>query len=249
VSATALYEGCVRHRRIGPPDHAFATPATMVMFDLGDLEEVVAATPLWSTGPWAPVQFRRRDYLDGTDRPLAQTLADLVEARTGRRPDGPMRMLTQLRRLGWLFNPLTVYWCDPDVVVLEVSNTPWHERHWYVLQPGADPGPGDLADGQTFPKRFHVSPFLPMDLTYRLAVDAPPGAPRLDLRLTAWRQGTEVFGAHLDLDRIELTPTHALASLARRPLSTVAVSAGIHRQAAVLAAKRVPFHHHPERAR
>ena len=118
----------------------------MVALDLAELDRVMAATPLWSARRWAPVTFRRRDYLDGTDRPLADALGDLVEARLGRRPAGPMRVLTQLRRWGWLFNPLSIYWCDrpdgrPDAVVLEVTNTPWHERHWYVLD-ATDPRRG-----------------------------------------------------------------------------------------------------------
>ncbi len=245
---SALYEGWVGHRRLGPPDHAFRVRSTMVLLDLDELEQVLDATPLWSARHWAPVRFRRRDHLDGTDQPLREALADLVEARTGRRPHGGMRLLTQLRRFGWLFNPISIYWCDgvgdePDVVVLEVTNTPWHERHWYVLE--ADGGAGSEV---AFAKDLHVSPFLPMDLTYRLAQTGSRGGPDdLGVHLDARAGERLVFEADLALRRIELTPAHAVASVARHPLATVAVSAAIHRQAVALWAKRVPIHRHPRR--
>jgi len=245
---SALYEGWVGHRRLGSPAHAFRARSTMVALDLAELDQVMAAMPLWSARRWAPVAFRRRDYLDGTDRPLADALGDLVQARLGRRPGGPMRLLTQLRRWGWLFNPISLYWCDrpdgrPDAVVLEVTNTPWHERHWYVLD-ATEPA-------RDFAKQLHVSPFLPMDLTYRLSVrsDGPAATgPGLDVGIQASRRGQPVFEADLSLARIELTAAHALASLARHPLATVNVSSAIHRQALALWAKRVPFQHHPVRS-
>ncbi len=109
---SALYEGRVRHRRLAPVEHGFETRVSMVLLDLSEIDDVVAAMPLWSSSRPAPVEFRRRDYLDGTDRPLADALGDLVEARLGRRPSGPSMMLTQLRSWGWLFNPITIYWCD-----------------------------------------------------------------------------------------------------------------------------------------
>ena len=249
---SALYEGWVGHHRPGPPEHRFRARSTMVLLDADELGDLLGATPLWSARRWAPVQFRRRDYLDGTDRPLPEALGDLVEARTGRRPAGSMRVLTQLRRWGWLFNPLSIYWCDgpdgsPETVVLEVTNTPWHERHWYVLD--AQPTVG-------FAKELHVSPFLPMDLTYQLQVDTGPETgpdadqhrpSRLDVRLEARHRDRTVFDAHLALRRIELTPLHGVTTLARHPLATVGVSAGIHRQAGALWAKRVPVFAHPDR--
>ena len=149
----------------------------------------------------APIWFRRRDYLDGTDRPLREVLDELVADRTGAPLPGPVRVLTQLRTMGWLFNPLTTYYCfEPDgirlrTVVLEITNTPWHERHWYVLDAAEVRG-----RGEPFAKEFHVSPFLPMDLTYRCSTTAPGEHLALRLDLTQRDDGRErrVFqrGAH-----------------------------------------------------
>ena len=94
--------------------------------------------PLWSHRHPAPARFRASDYGDGTTVGLGDQVRDAVGDVLGRRPDGPIRMLTQVRRWGWLFNPITVYvaWNlgtdGPVALVLEVTNTPWKERHRYA---------------------------------------------------------------------------------------------------------------------
>ena len=250
--ASALYEGVVRHRRFAPVRHEFSSPIVMTLLDLDELDELVDDLPLWSRRRAAPVHFRRRDHLDGTDRPMVDALGDIVEREIGRRPTGPVRMLTHLRTWGWVFNPISVFWCfdesgRPDVVVLEVTNTPWKERHWYVIEAEAE-----TADGRSrvFPKALHVSPFMDMALDYRFSFTAPtsePGSP-LSVRLELLRAGRKVFDADLSLSRVELTRRSAVTMLARHPLQTVRVSAGIHWQAARLWAKRVPYVPHPNRS-
>jgi len=250
TTTSALYHGTVRHRRFGPVPHSFERPIVMAVLDLAEVEPLLDRLPLWSHRRWAPVQFRRRDYLDGSETPLAEALGELVEARLGRGLHGPVRMLTHLRTWGWLFNPVTVYWCfeadgvTPDLVVLEVTNTPWGERDWYLV-------PAAEADGRgaVFPKTLHVSPFLGMDVDYRLSFTAPDAASgsSLDLRLELLREGRKVFDADLWLTRTELTTGQALAAVFRRPFETVRVSLGIYRQAARLAAKGLAFVPHPDR--
>jgi DUF1365 family protein len=256
-----MYDGVVRHRHLGTVPHEFETAVHMVLLDLAEVDEVLAATPGWSSGRWSPVQFRPTDYFDGASGDLALGVVDLVEERLGRRPGGRVRMLTQLRVLGWLFNPLTVYWCDdehcePDAVVLEVTNTPWHERHWYVLDVRPPAPTGSVAMRTTercplspapFPKQLHVSPFLPMDLDYRLTT-APPGD-EVELRLELRRLDDVVFEADLRLHRLEITPASARAARWRHGWSTLKVSAAIRFQAARLWSKRARVHSHPARAR
>ena len=157
------------------------------------------ALPLWSARRPAPVRFRPRDFLDGTDRPLGDAVRDLVQARLGRRPTGPVHLLAQLRTFGWLFNPLAVYYCwTPDgraldAIVLEVTNTPWGERHWYVLD-----AHGNMTTTTTA-KAMHVSPFLPMDVDYRITWTVPDA--ELNLRIEVERDRTPVFDAELALRR------------------------------------------------
>ena len=136
---SAIYEGSVRHRRFGSVRREFSYRIFMVYLDLEEVPEVMSIHPLWSTGARAPVSFRRADYLGPADRPLDECVREAVAARTGRRPSGPIRMLTNLRHFGLTENPVTFYYCfEPggerlQSVLAEVTNTPWGDRHSYVI--------------------------------------------------------------------------------------------------------------------
>lgn len=244
AETAALYEGTVRHRRFGPVGHAFSYRVFYAYLDVDALPGSFDRLPLWSARRAAPVRFRRRDYFDGGERPLGDAVRDLVEERSGRRPTGPVRLLTQPRTFGWLFNPLSVYFCfssgdeELQTIVLEVTNTPRHERTWYVLDVGAE-----RDGGWEFPKTMPVSPFLAPDLTYRLELDGP--GERLHLRLDDRRGDDVVFAARLSLHRVALTSRTALTVPARHPLLTWRVSAAIYAQAVRLRHKGVPVHPHP----
>ena len=184
--AVAIYEGTVRHRRFAPTLREFAPKLFLAYLDVDALPGSLDHLPLWSARRSAPVRFRSRDFLDGTDRPLAAAVRDLVQARLGRRPTGPVHLLAQLRTCGWLFNPLAVYYCwTPDgraldAIVLEVTNTPWGQRHWYVLDAHGNPNTTTTA------KAMHVSPFLPMDVDYRITWNTP--GTELNLRIEVERR-------------------------------------------------------------
>ncbi|MDX1450852.1 MAG: DUF1365 family protein, partial [Acidimicrobiia bacterium] len=170
----ALAEGTVWHRRTTPVEHSFTQRVSYVWIDPDRPELLTVHHPLWSAERWAPVRFRRSDY--GPSR-TTESLGSIARTELapvlGGPPAGPVRMLTQLRRLGWLFNPITVYlaWdVDPDIpvgAVLEVTNTPWKERHRYPVALEPDSGRWTAE----FHKEMHVSPFLGMDHTYSLTVE------------------------------------------------------------------------------
>jgi DUF1365 family protein len=245
--AVAIYEGTVRHRRFVPTLREFAPKLFLAYLDVDALPASLDRLPLWSARRPAPVRFRWRDFLDGSERPLGPRVRDLVHARLGRRPMGPIHLLAQLRTVGWLFNPLAVYYCWTadgralDAIVLEVTNTPWGERHWYVLDAQSN------MSTTTTAKAMHVSPFLPMDVDYRITWTVPDV--ELNLRIEVERDHAPVFDAELALRRTTIDRGRAITLLARYPMLPLRVSAGIYAKAARLFARGIPVYRHPSRRR
>jgi len=254
--ASAIYEGWVRHRRYEPREHAFTFPLYMAYLDLGELERVFGMTRWWSDRGPAPARFRRADYLGDADVPLDEAVRRRVAAETGRSPTGPIRMLTHLRQWGYVFNPVTFYYCFdrvegwPRTIVAEITNTPWKERHAYVLDDRRDEE-GSRRDRRSqrfrFDKAFHVSPFMPMDLRYDWALTDP--GERLGVHMALEREGRRVFDATLRLRRRELSPRAMRGVLVRYPLMTARVIGRIHFEALRLRLKRVPVSPHPASGR
>lgn len=244
----ALYEGTIEHRRYGQTAHAFTYSIFMVYLELSRIEELLEPLPLWSARHPAPAWFRRRDHF-GEEPSLEASVREAVRTSTGEAPGGPIRVLTHLRYWGICFNPISLYYCfdgtDTELhsVVVEVHNTPWLERHPYVM---------DVRDARReeqdlvfrFDKDFHVSPFLPMDLGYRMRL-TPPGE-RLEVDLDVVRQGSPVLDAELELDRTPLEPDSAPGILARYPLMSLKVIAGIYYESLKLWWKGASFHPHPK---
>lgn len=249
----SICHGTVFHRRLHPTAHEFTTPVSSVWFDPDEPASVAAHHPLWSSTRLAPARFRAGDYGDGSGIGLGDQVRDDLAEVLGGRPGGPIRMLTQWRRWGWLFNPITVYvaWAgdDDDVpsgVVLEVTNTPWKERHRYASALHRAP---DGTWAAAFDKVLHVSPFLDEDHRYEIVLSGD-GHRSVGLSIDVIDgAGTAVLVTAV---RLRLEPaTHASlgAALRRDGLPTHRVSAGIHAQAARLWRKGVPFVAHPRRRR
>jgi DUF1365 family protein len=241
-TVAAIYTGTVEHRRFGPTARGFTPKLFLAYLDVDALPGSLDAIPTWSARRPAPVHFRRQDFFDGGAQPLGDAVRDLVQERLGWRPHGTVTLLAHLRTLGWLFNPLSVYYCwapdgdGLDAIVLEVTNTPWGERHWYVFD-----ARGGAVTART-EKAMYVSPFLPMNLDYRITWTDPSAA--LRLRIEAEHGGVKVFEADLALTRAPLDPSHGLAALVRYPLMTLRVSAAIYREAFRLLVRRFPIYRH-----
>jgi len=239
---SALYEGVIVHHRFTPVDHRFAYRLAVPFIDLDELEELCRLHPLWSVERHNVISFWRRDYLPDRPGPLADVVRDLVEERLGRRPSGPVAMLAHPRTWGWLFNPIALYYCfgpeaaRVEALVAEVTNTPWHERHVYVV---GEPG------HHRFAKELHVSPFFDMDMDYTLAYGEP--GEHLSVSMQTVRGDKTLFRAGLRLQRHEIS-RQALARLVLdHPFSTIRVSAGIYREAFSLWRAGTPFVPHPGR--
>jgi len=230
--------------------HAFRYRLFMLYLDLAELPGLFDRVPLWSARRPALAWFRRKDYLGPASLPLDEAVRRRVEAETGHRPSGPVRMLTHLRYFGYCMNPVTFYYCFDDAgaqvthVVAEINNTPWDERHAYVLDVARAGRQGRTLHWR-FAKSFHVSPFMPMDLDYTWRFDEP--AAGLHVHMENLARGERVFDATLDLRREPISAAALNRALLAHPFMTLKVAAMIYWQALRLLLKRVPFFTHPAR--
>ncbi len=248
---SAIYHGSLRHRRFAPREHLFSYPLFMVYLDLAELDTVFRGRWLWSTRRAALARFDRADHLGDPAQPLDQAVRDLVESRGGRRPHGPIRLLTHLRYFGYCFNPVSFYYCFDaadralECIVAEVNNTPWGERHCYLLD---DPRPPLTARHHSYRsvKAMHVSPFMPMELAYDWHFNTPEQQLSAHMALRD-RAGCKQFDATMRLTRAPVTAGQLALTLIKYPLMTLQVIAAIHWQALRLWLKRVPVHTHPDK--
>lgn len=246
--ASAVYEGLVRHRRHEPHAHAFSYRMAQLYLDLDEVERIFERRWLWSVGRRNLAEFRRSDYLGPAGQPLADAVRDHAALALGRRPAGPIRLLTHVRYAGYVFNPVSFYYCYAadgatlECVIADITNTPWRERHAYVLPLAHALKRGSLW-GWSFPKAFHVSPFMAMDRGYAWHFSDPGRNLRVHMR--ALRDGRTEFDASLVLERRPLDAASLARVLWRYPLMTFQVIGAIHWQALRLWLKRNPVHTHP----
>jgi DUF1365 family protein len=251
VTASAIYEGWVRHRRATPRAHEFRYRMFQLYLDLDELPELFRGRWLWSLDRANLAQVRRADYFGDAAQPLDAAVRDRVQAELGVRPTGPIRLLTHGRYFGVLMNPVSFYYGFADDgmtlqwILAEITNTPWGERHSYLL-PVATASPHGRALHWQFAKAFHVSPFLAMDRHYQWALTVP--GPDLRVHMDVLDGPTREFDATLTLERKPLTANTLASSLTRYPLLSAKVAAAIYWQAARLWFKQVPFHPHPTTA-
>lgn len=247
--ASAVYEGVIRHRRHAPHAHRFQYRVAQLYLDLDELDRVFARRWLWSVGRRNLAEFRRSDFLGPAELSLADAVRERAARVTGRRPAGPIRLLTHLRYAGHSFNPVSFYYCyasaaatELDCIIAEITNTPWRERHAYVLDAEAAQSSQQTLHWR-FDKRFHVSPFMPMERAYAWRF-TPPGQ-NLLVHMQVLREQQPEFDATLLLRRRALDGRSLSRVLMRYPFMSTQVLGAIYWQALRLWLKRNPFHAHP----
>ena len=251
---SCLYVGTVRHRRFAPNENRFTYRLFMAFIDLSELPSLFDRFWCWSARRPALAWFRRADYYGDPRRSLDECIRDLVQQHTSVRPRGPIRLLTHLRYLGHNFNPVSFYYVYAsdgltlEHIVAEITNTPWKERHAYVLPAHQAADRANLSGERVlrwqFDKRFHVSPFLPMQMQYDWRMSSPSDV--LYIHMQTREQTRLQLDATLNLRRRALSSSSLAHALLAFPAMTLKVTSLIYWQALKLYLRRTPFFRHPE---
>ncbi|NMH58905.1 DUF1365 domain-containing protein [Alteromonas ponticola] len=232
---SAIYHGNVFHQRFRPTRHAFNYSMFLFWLKLDEIDQICSSVKYISTSRLSLVQFRRQDYLGDAEESLAVAVRKKMSTLHGSPLVGDVFLLGQLRTLGFYFSPVNFYFLRNihgtfTHMLAEVSNTPWHETHCYLV---------DLDKQEDSPKAFHVSPFNPMDMVYKWRVSAPDE--KLSIALDCHQQKKD-FTAGLTLQRQPLTTQNLRKCLFKIPGMSIKTVVGIYYQALKLWLKGTPFY-------
>lgn len=245
---SAIYSGTLRHRRFAPVRHEFTYPLFMAFLDIDRIAELMRVSRLAGYNCFRWAAFCERDHFGDPLLPLRTRLRSEAAREGLHLPEGRIFLLTNLRYLGYNFNPISLFYCYDraghlETVLAEVNNT-FGESHNYWL--GAN-NRTVATNSSTYRcrKAMHVSPFMPMELDYRFVL-APPGQ-----QLVAHMETLEGERSSLDATlRLRREPWNAASlrrALLRFPWMTAKVTAAIHWEALKLYCKKAPVFTHPAR--
>lgn len=243
VLNSAIYKGVVRHRRFAPKLHRFSYPLYMLFLDLDDINSGKVFTGVLGTSWYKPIRFVEKDYLKGEPGDLESRIRSKVNKLGGDFKQGRIGMLVQARCLGLYFSPANFYFCYQHIdgqevcryMLAEVSNTPWNQRHYYLV---------DLQKQSPTDKAFHVSPFMDLDMAYHWKIKPPELSHKrllIHIENHAYEQNEVIFDASLALQKVNVTKQNLWKTWCTLPVMTWNIVTGIYHQALKLFCKKIPF--------
>jgi DUF1365 family protein len=211
-----------------------------VYLDVDEIDQVKGVSRLCGTSRWSPLRFIRKDFHGENSLSVKEAVYKTVAEQTGKALSGPVGVLANWRCFGFNFNPLTTYFCFDqsgsrvEAVLAEVTNTPWMERHAYVLTADDD---GSVS--AFFEKKFTVSPFNPVNMHYdwycsQIGED-------VSIRIKNYFENEKIFHASMGLQRLEFSKKNIHRLLLHFPVMSLQVVLAIYWQALRLFLKKVPF--------
>lgn len=240
---SAIFQGVLMHNRVRPKKHRFSYNVVSWLIDLDELDILNNNYRFFSRNRLNLISFHDSDYGDGSETPLKTQINQLLMS-AGLASADRIQLLCYPRVLGYVFNPLSVYYCfissQLTSIVYEVSNT-FGERHSYVIS-AEEAKQEEAVHRQMATKKLHVSPFFPMDCYYHFKTRIPNEQIQLSITLHD-RQG-KLFAAVLSGIRQEINDQKILWTSFRLPLQTIKVVAAIHWEALRLWVKGIQIIRH-----
>jgi DUF1365 family protein len=240
---SALYLGHVMHRRVRPRIHNLRYSVFTLLLDLDEMQSLDQSLRLFRYNQSGILSFWDKDHGDGKSGDLRTWVDDQLRDAGRLEADMNVQVLCYPRIFGYVFNPLTVYFCysasgDLRAILYEVSNT-FNERHTYVIAV-EDGASGPIRQGCA--KELYVSPFIPLDCWYQFHIEPP--REKLLIRINESDADGPLLTASFSGERTALTDGSLLKALLRYPLMTLKVTLGIHWEALRIWTKGVKVHRH-----
>lgn len=244
--SSALYRGRVTHRRVRPSVHSLRYNVFWLLLDLDDIDWADRKLRLFSRNRFNLLSFYDRDYADRSGAPIRPQIDAYLSAADIDLDGGVVRLLTMPRVFGYVFNPISVYYCHHNdgrlmAMVYEVTST-FGVRHSYVIPvPPEDQAEGIIRQGAA--KALYVSPFMGMEMDYQFRGHAPSA--HLDLLIQGFDAEGILISASVQAKRSPLADAALFSAAMALPLLTLKVMAGIHWEALKLWIKGVPLTQQP----
>lgn len=241
-----IYSGNVIHRRFTPKKHSFSYSLYMLALDVSAIEKQQKGLGLFGFSWWHPLRFVEKDYIKGELKSLRERITEKVHSLQGDGDIEKILMLVQVRCFGLYFSPVNFYFCynhknECTQMLAEVSNTPWNERHYYLVDLLKD-------DEKVTKKNFQVSPFMDLNMSYVWHVKSPSATnEKLSVTIENKRKNAQnndmekIFDASLMMKKQAFTKQNILRIWCQLPVMTIKVVLSIYWQAMKLFIKRVPF--------
>lgn len=243
VLNSSIFNGQIRHRRYAPKQNSFNYHLYMLALDVDEVLNQKLPQGIFGYSWYNPIRFVEKDYLKGEPGSLKQRIQNKVKKLGGQWQEGRVTMLVQARCFGLYFSPANFYFCYNDsdscqYMLAEVSNTPWNQRHYYLI---------DMKNQGYTDKEFHVSPFMDLDMKYHWRIKAPEkNSNQLlvhieNITVNNNQEKAKLFDATLALTKQPFTFKMQCKVWSTLPVMTFKIVATIYYQALKLFIKKVPF--------